>query len=199
MSKLLSTLLGVIIAICVISAVGEGAPAGEVLRFAIIASAALFALGALVATRRPAIPQYMRRGDHRVAQQVDIIRWLLATPWIATVAVVWTAAAILSILSIFSGDSFDPPWFSPRRIARHAWRLWAVFAVSVIGGSLAIDPIEDSNLSVASAALIAFAAVRLATRWMDRADARRRSTTSGRDAKVDRDGTVDTAPRGPFL
>lgn len=187
MSKLLTALSGVFIAVGIVLLLREPLPqprvAGTVGAVAVVCVTVLIVL---VLTRRPLSATQRRGGELGPAAAPSIIGWLLGAPFIACLGIVLVGLIAFTVLALFAGDADggDGPQVDPRRVARHSWRLWA----GVIGGAVVFVVIaavtaqpEDAGDAAPTMllGLIALTVTRLVTRSMDRADARRTVTPAG--------------------
>jgi hypothetical protein len=141
----------------------------------VAAGAALAVCLALFFTYEPS-DGAARRGVHRDARPVSPLRWLLGAPFIVAAHVGVVLLGLCAIIGELSactpGGMVNLPNVSRRRIARHAWRLWAgALAVCLAIGAAGEHLDGGIPMSfVLGAALLAV--TRLVTRWMDRADLR---------------------------
>lgn len=187
MSKLLTVVSGVLVAIGVVLFLREPMPPPRVVGTgAAVAAVCATVLAMLMLTRRPLSAAQRRGSELGPAGAPSVIGWLLGAPFIVCLAILVAGLVVITILSLLAGDADggDGPQVDPRRVARHSWRLWA----GVLGGvaalvvvvSIMAEPEGAGGGAVATLlGLIGLTVTRLVTRSMDRADARRTVAPAG--------------------
>jgi hypothetical protein len=199
MSKLLTVLFS-IIALVSLATIRDDATTGSEQRLLVLAGVLGAAvLAVLLATRRE-IPREQRRGKQHASQPLMPIRALLALPWLILALGGWLVIGLVLLLGELSdtapGGGERMPSISPRRVVRHAWRLWAVGLGAALALGVLTEQLDGDSSLMFVFGIVGLVATRLATRWMDRTDAR------GEAAPIT--GVLqrtheEPSSRGPFL